>query len=229
MLNAIVIDDDKLINTALEVFLEKVDHIQCLGTYTDPLEAVSAFKGEDEIHVLFLDVEFPDITGIEFLSNIPEHTQVVLMSSNQDYAVEAFNFDVADFLLKPISLARFLKACEKVSSGFEKDISVQDQKHLFVKDKSQLVKLDLADVSIIQALGDYVTLQTHKKKYVVHSSMKSIESKIPEEDFIRIHRSYIVNLNHITSMEDSTLVVADQVVPVSKSYRNKLLKRLNIA
>ena len=171
MLNAIIIDDDKMINTALEVFLEKVENIDCLGSYTDPLEAVSVLKSGD-IHVLFLDVEFPDITGIEFLSNIPDYTQVVLMSSNQDYAVEAFNFDVADFLLKPISLARFIKSCEKVAGNLEKTVSVQDQKHLFVKDKSQLVKVDLDDVSIIQALGDYVTLQTLNKKYIVHSSMK---------------------------------------------------------
>ena len=228
MLNAIIIDDDKLVNTALEVFLEKVDNLNFLGSYTDPLNAKSILKSGD-VHVLFLDVEFPDITGIEFLSNIPDYTQVVLMSSNQNYAVEAFNFDVADFLLKPIALARFIQACEKVTSNMQKTVTVQDQKHLFVKDKSQLVKVELSDVSIIQALGDYVTLQTPNKKYVVHSSMKAIESKIPEEDFIRIHRSYIVNLNHITSMEDSTLVVADQVVPVSKSYRSKLMNRLNIA
>ena len=228
MLNAIIIDDDKMINTALEVFLEKVENINCLGSYTDPLDAIATLKNED-IHVLFLDVEFPDITGIEFLSNIPDYTQVVLMSSNQDYAVEAFNFDVADFLLKPISVARFIKSCEKVTGNLEKTVSIQDQKHLFVKDKSQLVKVDLDDVSIIQALGDYVTLQTPSKKYIVHSSMKSIEEKIPEDKFFRIHRSYIVNLNHITSMEDSTLVVANQVVPVSKSYRSKLMSRLNIA
>ena len=108
-------------------------------------------------------------------------------------------------------------------------ITTKDQRFLFIKERSRLIKINLSEILLIQALGDYVTLLGCNKKHIVHSSMKSIEEKIPEEDFVRIHRSYIVNLNHITVMEDSSLVVGERIVPVSKSYRSKLLSRFNIA
>ncbi|NNC69981.1 MAG: response regulator transcription factor [Flavobacteriaceae bacterium] len=228
MLNAITIDDDKLVNKALEVFLERSEDVNYVASFLSPIDAVRTIK-EKDIHLIFLDVEFPEISGIDFLNSIPNYCQVVLMSSKKDYAVEAFDFDVTDFIHKPITLARLIKSIEKVKANIQNDLSIKDKKFIFIKEKSQLVRIDLSEVYVIQALGDYVTFQSANKKYIVHSSMKSIEAKIPEDDFIRIHRSYIINLEHVKSMEDSTLAVGDKVVPISKSYRSKLLSRLNIA
>lgn len=228
MLNVITIDDDRLVNKALEVFLERSDGVNFVGSFLSPLDAVKTIRDED-IHLIFLDVEFPDISGIDFLDSIPNYCQVVLMSSKKDYAVDAFEFDVTDFIHKPITLARLIKSIEKVNSNIESDVSVKDKKYIFIKEKSQLIKVDLSEVFLIQALGDYVTFQSANKKYIVHSSMKSIEARIPEEDFVRVHRSFIINLKHVKSMEDSTLAVGDKVIPISKSYRSKLLSRMNIA
>ncbi|NND77789.1 MAG: response regulator transcription factor [Flavobacteriales bacterium] len=228
MLNAITIDDDKLVNKALEVFLERSEDVNFVASFLSPVDALKTIK-EKDIHLIFLDVEFPEISGIDFLDSIPNYCQVVLMSSKKDYAADAFDFDVTDFIHKPITLARLIKSIEKVRSNIENELSVKDKKYIFIKEKSQLVKVDLSEVYLIQALGDYVTFQSANKKYIVHSSMKAIEAKIPEEDFIRIHRSYIINLQHVRSLEDSTLAVGDKVIPISKSYRSKLLSRLNIA
>ena len=201
MLNVITIDDDRLVNKALEVFLERSDGVNFVGSFLSPLDAVKTIRDED-IHLIFLDVEFPDISGIDFLDSIPNYCQVVLMSSKKDYAVDAFEFDVTDFIHKPITLARLIKSIEKVNSNIESDVSVKDKKYIFIKEKSQLIKVDLSEVFLIQALGDYVTFQSANKKYIVHSSMKSIEARIPEEDFVRVHRSFIINLKHVKSMED---------------------------
>jgi DNA-binding LytR/AlgR family response regulator len=157
--------------------------------------------------------------------NVKPH--VVIISSRTDYAVEAFEYSIADYLVKPITYARFLKAVERVREP--QDLAVSgSSSDLFIKTDSKIVKVSLKDLLYVEALADYVILHTNNARYIVHSTMKAIEKKLSEASFIRIHRSFIVNTEKIESIEDLSVVINKKFIPIGASYKDGFLKRLNI-
>ncbi|MDW8334975.1 MAG: LytTR family DNA-binding domain-containing protein [Bacteroidia bacterium] len=236
-LRCIVIDDDDTSRAIIEKFIEKSEDLELAAAYANPEDAVPSLKSSD-VDVVFLDVEMPQMSGLDLIKNLSELPPIVLTTSQKDYAIEAFELDVVDYLLKPFVYARFLKAIEKVRERLERSAAADApfQDDLFIKINSRYVKLPCSEIRWITAIGDYVEIYTSTRKHTVHTTMKMLERKLPAKYFVRVHRSHIVNVHSITEIEDNTVVVeyrADhkmekKLLPVGKSFRDNLMKTLNM-
>lgn len=232
-MNCIIIDDDKLSRKVVEEFVNKTDTLNLVASYSSAVEAINGLKTKDDINLIFLDIEMPEMSGLEFLNNLKEYPQVIIISAKEKYALDAFEYDVDDYLLKPITYARFYKAIDKAVSRFNDRKSVTETKEeIFIKRSSSLVRLKYDDILWIEALENYVIVSTFNDKYTIHFTMKSIEKKLPLAKFKRVHRSYIVNLNKINIIEDNTIIMnveeGKKVIPIGKSYKDKLMEDLNL-
>jgi two-component system, LytTR family, response regulator len=227
-LTCVIVDDDPLSLRLLEGLIAQTEFLSLTKTFQNPVEAVQ-FLLENQVDMLFLDVEMPGMTGLEILATLEEKPAVILVSSKSEYALDAFQFDVEDYLLKPPTYARFLKAVNKVQEKLSQEQTIQFRgDFVFVKSDSALIKVDIRQVQWVEALADYVALVTKDKKYVCHSTMKSIESKLPADQFVRVHRSYIVRIDQIDAIEDKTVSVGKKIIPVGGTYRDSLMDRLNL-
>jgi two-component system LytT family response regulator len=226
-MQCLIVDDDPMSVAMLSHLVEKTDFLSLQGTFQDPLAAAS-YLGSHAIDLLFLDIEMPGMTGLEMLGALTAPPKVIIVSSKGDHALAAFDFDVVDYLLKPVSHSRFLKAVMKAKDRVQKDEEmVFKGNSIFVKSDAVLVKLDIRDILWIEALADYVAIVTTQKKHVCHSTMKAIESRLPAGQFVRIHRSYIVRLDRIDAIEDNSVSVDGKLIPVGGTYREGLMNLLD--
>ncbi|HEX2900122.1 MAG TPA: LytTR family DNA-binding domain-containing protein [Bacteroidia bacterium] len=227
-INCVIVDDDPLSVRLLEGLIAQTESLSLQKSFAKSVEAVQYLR-ENDVDLLFLDVEMPDMTGLELLEALEIKPAVVLVSSKADYALDAFQFDVEDYLLKPPTYARFLKAVKKVEDKLSQDQAIQFKgDFVFVKSDTALVKVDIRHLQWVEALADYVALVTKDKKYVCHSTMKSIESKLPADQFVRVHRSYIVRIDQIDAIEDKTVSVGKKIIPVGGTFRDSLMDKLNL-
>ncbi|MCU0352724.1 MAG: LytTR family DNA-binding domain-containing protein [Cytophagales bacterium] len=225
-MNCIIVDDDEMSRTIVKHFVEQTQSLNLVGVCADAIEAANTLQNT-AVDLIFLDVEMPEMTGMELVKSLNVKPHVVIISSRTDYAVEAFEYSIADYLVKPITYARFLKAVERVREP--QDLAVSgSSSDLFIKTDSKIVKVSLKDLLYVEALADYVILHTNNARYIVHSTMKAIEKKLSEASFIRIHRSFIVNTEKIESIEDLSVVINKKFIPIGASYKDGFLKRLNI-
>ncbi|MEM7038064.1 MAG: LytTR family DNA-binding domain-containing protein, partial [Bacteroidota bacterium] len=184
-LNCVIIDDDRVSIKVLGQLVDQVDYLNLVATFEDPVEAAN-YLSMNEVDIVFLDVEMPKMSGLDMLRTLENRPPVILVSSKPEYAIDAFEFDVVDYILKPPQYGRFLKAVIKARERGKKDSGVQFRgDFIFVKSDSVLVKLDIREILWIEALADYIAIVTPAKKYVCHSTMKSIEAKLPAEQFVR--------------------------------------------
>ena len=228
-LACLVVDDDELSRAVIESYVERHDGLTLAASCGDAVEAANALH-DSHFDVVFLDVEMPDMSGLELLRSLDHHPQVVLVTVKEDYAVEAFRVDVTDYLVKPVRYARFLQAVERVQRRIAQDRPQRDDEatepYAFIKVDGRLVKLDLRTVQWIRAQGDYARIQAGEKSYLVHTTMKGLERRLPSSDFARVHRSYIVRIDQIKDIEDATIVIERKVIPISKSYKDALMDQL---
>lgn len=199
----------------------------------DAVDAINILKKEDNIHLIFLDIEMPEMTGIDFMDSLEITPQVIIVSGKEKYAVNAFEYDVTDYLLKPITYSRFFKAVEKATMRFEKDKNnLIGKEEIFIKKNSTLVRLKYDEILWVEALENYVIFNTFKDKYTIHFTMKAIEQKLPPQNFTRVHRSYIVNTSTIDVIEDNSVIIrtedGNKTIPIGKSYKDKLMKDINL-
>jgi len=234
-MNCVVIDDDKLSRKVVESYIERTDYLTLIASYTSAIEAINEIKKNDPIDLIFLDVEMPEMSGMEFLNSLNTTPEVIIISSKEQYALEAFEYDVSDYLLKPISYSRFFKAVNKVNSRAGKkgnEIISKENNEIFIKSNSSLVRLNYDDILWVEALENYVVVNTFTDKYTIHFTMKAIEDKMPSNRFTRIHRSYVVNLKKIEMIEDNSVVISTdggfKSIPIGKSYREKLMGDINL-
>lgn len=226
-ISCIIVDDDEMSRKVLEHLIKRVENWKLLSAFSNAKDAQNFLKGTS-VDVIFLDVEMPEITGIEFLKLLQTYPEVVIVSSKEKYAIDAFDFEVTDFLLKPVELERFLKTVKRIESRLNTiDESYTKSDSVFIKANNQLVNLRFADIAYVEAYGDYVNIITEKDKYIVHSTMKGIDSKLPKEKFLRVHRSFIVQVDKINSIDDTLIVIGKKLIPIGESYRSELMKRLN--
>jgi len=219
-MKCLVVDDDSVARNILETFISRHDGLDLAASCKDAIEAANLLVSEP-IDVVFLDVMLPEIDGLSLLRSLSHRPQVVLVSSSPDYAVEAFDVEVVDYLLKPVTYARFLKAVERVS----RSMSGTDET-AFVKVEGRLVKVDLREVEYIEAQGDYVLFHMGGKNLLASTTMRKLNNSLPQKDFIRVHRSYIVRLDKIEDIADTTIVIGRDVIPISASYKEELLSKL---
>ncbi len=229
-MNAIIIDDDDACREILVQLISHVDSLELTGSFSRAKDALKALKDND-VHIVFLDVEMPEMTGLELLSSLEIKPQVILTTSHKKYAFDAFDYEVVDYLLKPITLPRFLKAVEKAGKNLEKSINkgmVGNKEYFFIKSDSIINKVFIKDVLWIEALGDYVKIHTPEKSYVLHITLKALESKLPADKFARVHRSHIVQLDNVKNVQDTSIYVGDLFIPLGALYKENFLKKLNL-
>lgn len=227
-LRCIVVDDEEMSLKLMESLIRKVATLKLLGSFTNALEA-RTFLSDTAIDVLFVDIEMPALSGLDFIRTLTDKPEIVITSANEKYALDAFEIEVADYLLKPITLERFVKSVARIESRIKDDAeSTISQDTIFIKANNQVLSIRLSDIVYIEAFGDYVNIFTIKDtRYVVHSTMKGIESKLPLNQFVRVHRSHIVRIDKIDSIEDTVLVLGKKLITIGDSYRADLMNRLN--
>ena len=226
-INCLVVDDEEMSRLIISQFIEKTDFLQLCGSCSDAIQASQELRSQ-KIDLVFLDIQMPEMTGMEFLKNLKSRPYIVLITSNEKYAVEAFEYDVTDYLLKPVPYSRFLKAANTVRESIISNKPHNTADNIFIKVDSQYINLPVNDILYIEAMGDYVTVVTANKKHSIHSTMSAIISKLPTDRFVRIHRSYIINCTKISSLEESNLIIAGNILPVGSVYKNDLMNKLNI-
>jgi DNA-binding LytR/AlgR family response regulator len=229
-MNCIIVDDDEMVRLDLEEKINQTMMLNLVGSCSNALEASSMVMTKS-IDLIFLDVMMPEMTGLEFIRTLSaSRPEVIIITSNKEFAAEAFDYDVTDFLVKPVAYDRFLKAVSKAKRNFDKKgttINTIDD-HIFIKVASRFIKLELKNIQYIEALADYVTIYTATDKYTIHSTMKGIESTLPANDFARVHNSYIVRLDKIAAIEDNSITVNKTTVPVSRNKFKPLMQRLKL-
>ncbi|MBI3501458.1 MAG: response regulator transcription factor [Bacteroidetes bacterium] len=227
-MNCIIVDDDATARLDLENKIAQVSFLNLAQSCSSPAEAITALMGE-QVDLMILDVMMPETNGLELMNALKEERpQVILISSNKDFAVDAFDFEVTDFIVKPISNERFFRSITKAKRMHEMQtgISSHDEEHLFIKVNSRLVKIDTRDILFVEALADYVTIHRSVNKYTIHSTMKGMEKALSEKKFFRAHNSYIIRLDKISEIEDNCLVLGPKLIPVSRSKLKGLMQRL---
>lgn len=233
-MNCILVDDNKLARTAIKLLISQVDFLNLKQECSTPIEAFNYLKTED-VDLVFLDVEMPGMTGIELIKNLEKRPIIILITSKKDYAVEAFELNVADYIIKPVNLSRFTMAVARAKELFDSrdqivDINEKHKEYIFVRSNSILTKIKLNDIIYIQALGDYVNIHTSEKdkRYTIHCTLKSMEEKLPDNKFYRLHRSYLVAMDHIDTVEDNTAYVGKNYLPIGEQFKKELLRKLNL-
>ncbi len=228
-MNCIIVDDDELSRNALQHLVSQVPYLNLTGVYTKANEAM-AILDEKGVDLMLLDIEMPEMTGLEFIKSLKKPPLTILVTSKQEYALEAFECNVIDYLLKPIAMDRFFKAITRSKDLFDgrKEVITLNHEHLFAKINGTLMKIIIKEILWIEALGDYITVNTLEKKYTIHSTMKAMESKLSPDKFIRVHRSYIVSIDNINSIDDNTIKINKPLIPVGYVFKESLLKRLNL-
>ena len=235
MINSIIIDDDELARVIIEKYCSKLDHINVLSTFDNALDAID-FINTNKVDLVFLDIHMPELSGFDFIDSLNNPPNIILTTSDENFALNAFEYKcIIDYLVKPIKLPRFIKAVTKLDvkkeekSVLNQEIkSGEDKNELYVNIDRRLVKILIPDIYLIEAKGDYINIKTETKNHIVHTTMKKIEDKLPEDLFLKIHRSYIINLKQIIDIEDNSVLIKKEVIPVSRSNRPELMKRLNL-
>ncbi|MBK9800005.1 MAG: response regulator transcription factor [Bacteroidetes bacterium] len=227
-LRCIIVDDDENSRSVIKHCVSKTEFLSLEGIYSSAKDALVGLKSKPA-DVIFLDVEMPEMSGIDFMKTFTDIPQVVIVTSKKEYAAEAYDYNVTDFVSKPIDYARFLKAAEKAremhSSITRSEINLDE---IFIKKDSRLIKLHANEINWIEALSDYVNIYTTGQRYTVLTTMKGIESKLPPKDFARVHRSYIIRIDKIKEIEENTVFIGENAIPISRSHKEALLKKLNL-
>ena len=227
MLNCIVVDDDEMSRKVVVHFIEKTNFLQLTQEFDNAIDATH-YLDEEHVDIIFLDVQMPKMSGMDFINALEKDIDIILITSEQKYAVEAFEKKVTDYLVKPIEYPRFLQATEKAQTNIEiKRAAAIKRMEFYVRTDAKIVRIAYGTILFVEALADYVTIQTEVKKHIVHFTMKGIFNRLLDEEFVRIHRSYIVNLNKIEALEDNSLLIGKKYIPIGASYKDALLDRLN--
>ncbi len=232
-MNCLIIDDDTLARSVISKFVEKTNFLTLSGTFPSAVDALALLNTENDIDLLFLDVEMPEMTGIDLISSIHKLPMVIIMSAKGKYALNAFEYDVIDYLLKPYTYARFIKAVSKAYEIFKQQhIEETGEESFFIKNSSSIIRLKYTEIIWIEALENYVKIHTMDEDFTVHLTMKSIEEHLPASLFIRVHRSHIVNLKKIKLIKENVIIINTNKkklqIPIARSYRTSLYEKLNL-
>jgi DNA-binding LytR/AlgR family response regulator len=230
-MRCLIVDDNQLARMGMKQLVAQVQILELVAECSDAMQAYNYLNSE-QIDLLFLDIEMPGMTGIELTKKLGNKKPLIIFTTAKpDYAVEAFELNVVDYIVKPVTTARFLQAVEKAKEAFDsnkQEVKIEAQEFVFVKDNGVLKKINVDDILYLEAMGDYVKVHTLQKFHVLHSTLKSIEEKLPLNKFLRIHRSYIVSLQKIDFIQDGVISIGKASIPVAETYKSSLNKRLNL-
>jgi DNA-binding LytR/AlgR family response regulator len=227
MLNCLIVDDEPLARQQIESYVSRVPFLKLAGSARNPVAAKGILDTEP-IDVIFLDIQMPQMSGIDFLKSQDIFQQVVFITAFPEYAIEGFELEVTDYLMKPVTFERFLKAARKALakvSGSQTVKSIADQPDfLYMKCNQRFEKIWINDILYVESMLNYSNIITASKKYTVYSSLKAIESSLPRDNFLRIHKSYLVAVNQIAAIESHQVFVGGHALPVSRSNKQAVLQ-----
>lgn len=230
-MKCIIVDDNKMARMALKQLVSQVQNLELVAECSNAMEAYNQLAGSP-IDLIFLDIEMPEMSGIDLIKKLgAKKPLIIFTTAKTDYAVEAFELNVIDYLVKPISQGRLLQAVEKAQEALDsnkEEVKVEEQGFVFVKDNGMLKRISIDDILFLEAMGDYVKVHTAPKFHVVHATLKSIEEKLPSTKFLRVHRSYIVAINKIDFIQEGTISIGKTTIPVADTHKANLNKRLNL-
>jgi two-component system, LytTR family, response regulator len=226
ILNAVAIDDEPMALEVIKSHASKVPFLDLKATFFNAMQALEYVK-ENQVDIVFLDINMPDLTGLDFSQLLPSHVGVIFTTAYSQYAADAFNLNAIDYLVKPFDFVRFMKACQKALDSKSKEDNEAEMPYLFVKDSYDLVRIVLANLLYVQSEGNYLTFKETDKKTVTRMTMTEAIDLLPAKGFMRVHKSYLVNLNHIQKVERHQVSVADkEYVPIAANYHSELMDAL---
>lgn len=233
MLKCTIIDDEPLATALLENYISKVPFLELVKTFNNPMDGLIDFNS-NPVDLIFLDIQMPQLTGIQFMKLLQNRAQVIITSAYEEYAIEGFEHNVTDYLLKPISFERFYKGVEKaynLTNPTQKiesapELHAPTGGYIFIKVETKMVRVELDDILFIEGLKNYVSIYTKTQRIVTLQVMKQLEKVLPPNRFVRIHKSYIVALDKIVSIERQEIHIKDQILPIGVTYQENFFKLL---
>jgi DNA-binding LytR/AlgR family response regulator len=230
-MNALIIDDNKMARITLNQLAGRIGDLTIVAECSSAFEAYNLLLSEP-VDLLLLDIEMPGMSGLELTKNLVKKRPVIIfITSKKEYAADAFDLNVVDYIIKPVSGSRFIQAIDKareILASNKEVVNLKEDEFIFIRDSNIIRRLKLDDILFAEAMGDYVKLYTLEKFYAIHATLKAVEERLPASRFLRVHRSYLVAINKIDSMEGGVLIINRKPLPVADAYRSALNKRMNI-
>ena len=230
-MNALIIDDNKIARTTIKQLSGKVGDITVVGECSNAMDAYDLLQSQP-VDLLLLDIEMPGMSGLELTKNLANKRPVIIfITSKREYAADAFDLNVADYIIKPVTTPRFMQATDKAREILEsnkEEVKVKEDEFIFIRDSNIVRRLKLDSILYAEAMGDYVKLYTSDRFYAIHATLKAVEDRLPASRFLRVHRSYLVAVDKIDTMDAGALIINGKPLPVADAYRTTLNKRMNI-
>ena len=240
-MNCIIIDDEATARAIIGQLCSNFKNLDVVEEFPNAIQAIK-YLNQNEVDLILLDIHMPDFTGFDFIATLKNPPKIILTTSDPQFAIQAFEYEcIVDYLVKPIELARFEKAIQKAESVATKpvknvetvnasagSVETSSGNDLYVNIDRRLIKIDIPSIYLVEAKGDYINVKTEEKNYTVHSTLKKIEDKLPSDLFLKVHRSFIINTKKIIDIEDNSVLIKKDVIPVSRANRPELMKRLNL-
>lgn len=230
-----IVDDEPLARDLIRGHVEKLENFEIVAECDNAMKALSALR-EKHVELIFMDIQMPQITGIEFLKTLKHPPKVIITTAYREYALEGFELDVVDYLVKPITFERFLKSVNKFYQMVQDQVQivpsatsdkVHEESYIYVKENKKVIKVYLSEIRYIEGLGEYVQIYSDKRKIITKTSMALMEEKLPTEDFLRIHKSYIIPIGKIEAFTANTIEINGKELPIGRNYKNAVLNSLN--
>lgn len=225
-MKCVLIDDEAMDLMALSELMKSYDGFEVVGSFQNPIEA-RGFVNKNKVDLIVLDVEMPELNGLDFIKSIKNVEHVILISSNKTYAADSYDFNVTDYIVKPVSKPRLTQAIDRVRQVAESIKTSSNKDFAFVKDGTKIIRIDFKEILFIEALADYVQINTTEGRHTVLATMKSMQANLPEDDFFRVHRSYIVRKDKIKVIEDNMILMEQKNIPISRSAKQEFFNTFN--
>jgi len=233
----LIVDDEPLARELIRGHVEKLENFEIVAECSDAMKALNVLR-EKTIDLMFMDIQMPQITGIAFLKTLKHPPKVIITTAYREFALEGFELDVVDYLLKPITFERFLKSVNKFYQTNQDEVQLVtgsnsertvEESFIYIKENKKVVKVYLSEIRYIEGLSEYIQLFTDKRKIITKTSMSLMEEKLPKENFLRIHKSFIVSIPKIEAFTTNTIEIQGKELPIGRSYKNAVLSALNFA
>jgi len=230
--HCIIVDDEPIAREILESHLKRIDNLKLVASCKNAMEAFNEINAKP-VDLIFLDINMPEISGLSFAKSINKNIKIIFTTAYREYAVDGFDLQAVDYLLKPISFERFLQAINKylntnisITPRKTKELIPEKNDFIFIRSDRKMVKINFDAILYIESLSDYIKIHTLDKIYITRETITSIEAKLPSSSFLRIHRSYIISLDKIASFTNEFIEVTNKAIPISRSYKKSVLQRL---
>lgn len=233
IIHCLIVDDEPIAREILINHIQKIDKLKIVASCKNALEAFNAINTH-KVDLIFLDINMPEISGLSFVKSIKNDIKIIFTTAYREYAIEGFDLQAVDYLLKPISFERFLQAVNKYlgetivdTNNFSIEMSQDKSEFMFVRADRKMVKINFSEINYIESLSDYIKIHTEEKTIITRETISNIHVKLPQKRFIRTHRSYIVAIDKIESFTNEFVEINNKAIPISRSYKNEVLSRLD--